>query len=175
MGVKAFVIVFGVLSYVDSDKIFDFDLKKCHFRFNERLNQAVFPFGVYPRDIPVEFTYSVFAFIASIISFAVVKIQVKFSHCFYVYTSIDIEDTKDELNDANPEPSNTKLRMRKILRAMMYINFIAPVFVCMLFINPLAKKYIVPQYLSNELYIFQKLFFIFLACIFRAFTFREEV
>lgn len=67
MGVKAFIIVFGVLSYIDSDKIFDFDLKKCHFRFNERLNQALFPFGVYPKDIPVEFTFFVFGMVAAFI------------------------------------------------------------------------------------------------------------
>lgn len=154
MGVKAFVIVFGTLNYIDSASVFDFDLKKSHFRLNERLNQALFPFGVYSRDIPVEFTYSVFAFVGAIISFAVVKIHVKFSHCFYVYTSIDTDDleTQNEVNGNSPVVSNTKLRMRKILRGMMYINFISPLFVCMLFINPLAKNLIVPNYLSNELF-----------------------
>lgn len=177
MGVKAFVLVYGVLSYVDSDQIFDFDLKKCHFRFNERLNQALFPFGVYPRDIPVEFTYSVFATIAAIISFSVVKIHVKFSHCFYTYTSIDIEDleTQNEVNGNSPDVSKTKLKLRKILRMMMYINFIAPLFVVMLFIDPLGRKYIVPEYLSEEVYSGQRMFLIFIVCLFRAFTFREEM
>ena len=58
---------------------------------------------------------------------------------------------------------------------MMYINFIAPLFVVMLFIDPLGRKYIVPEYLSEEVYSGQRMFLIFIVCLFRAFTFREEM
>lgn len=132
---------------------------------------------MYPRDIPVEFTYAVFATVAAIISFAVVKIHVKFSHCFHVYTSIDIEDleTQNEVNGNSPDRSSTKMKLRKILRGMMYLNFITPLFVIIMFIDPLARKYIVPNFLSEEVFAAQRLFLVFIACLIRAFTFREEL
>lgn len=179
MGVKAFVIVYGILSYVDSDKIFDFDLKKCHFRFNERLNQALFPFGVQSRDIPLEFTYFVFGMIAALIQFAVVKIHVRFSHCFYIYTNLDLEDL-DSQNDINgnsqsKENADVKIKMRKILKTMMFVNFLSPLLIMILFLNPFAYNYLVPAHISREAFLSQKIFFVALFCIIRMTTFREEL
>jgi hypothetical protein len=58
---------------------------------NERLNLAMLPFGVKPQEMPVDFTIGVFGLLASIISFAVAKIQIKFGYFFYVSTAMVAE------------------------------------------------------------------------------------
>ena len=81
---------------------FDYDLAKEHKEFNDRLNQALSPFLVHSKEIPVEFTYFVFAFLASILSFSVVRMHVKFAYYFFFFTSQDeksVEPTGDEMHD----------------------------------------------------------------------------
>jgi len=60
------------------------------------------------------------------------------------------------------------------LKGMMFFNFLAPLLIMVLFINPLAYNYIVPNYLSRENFISQKIFFVFIVCLMRMTTFREE-
>jgi hypothetical protein len=86
MAVKAFIVVQAAFQY--GLQVLDFDIRKCHYRLNERINQAFLPFGVKPRDIPIDFTISIFAMLAAIISFSVAKIQIRFGYFFYVRSSV---------------------------------------------------------------------------------------
>ena len=108
---------------------------------------------------------------AAIISFSCAKIQIRFGYFFYVNTSNEIEEHDEEEEN---EISRARKRMKKILNVMIYANFLSPVIVLMMFINPLSKDILVPDYLSSEMFVFQKIFFVLAACFIRAFTFREE-
>lgn len=87
MACKAFFIIFLTFRSVNTKLLFDFDLNVLHQDFNNHLNQALAPFRIGGRDIPVDFSVFVFALIGSLISFAIVRIQVKFAYYYYCYTA----------------------------------------------------------------------------------------
>ena len=93
MAIKAFIITQAAFQY--GAPIFDFDIEKCHFQLIERLNTALLPFGIKPKDVPVDFSICVFALIAAIIEFSIAKIQIKFGYFFYVQSSLP-ELTEEE-------------------------------------------------------------------------------
>lgn len=62
----------------------------------ERLNAAFKPFGLQSRDLPAEFSFFVFSLIASIISFSLVKIQLRFAYYFFNFTSSNSVDDEDD-------------------------------------------------------------------------------
>ena len=57
----------------------------------------------------------------------------------------------------------------------MILHFLAPIFILMLFINPILKDVMVPDLLSSESYNIIKRAVVLIACIIRALTFRNEV
>lgn len=91
MACKAFTIIFLTFRSVNTKLLFDFDLRELHQDLNEHLNQALAPFRIGAKDIPYEFSLFVFGLIGSLISFATVRIQVKFAYYYYCYTSQDEE------------------------------------------------------------------------------------
>jgi hypothetical protein len=64
--------------------------------------------------------------------------------------------------------------MKKILKNIVYVNFLSPMLVLIMFINPLSKDLVVPDYISSGMFDFQKFFVVIIAIGVRAFTFREE-
>lgn len=175
MGMKGFVLVFAGLRVADSKVFFDYDLRKEHKELNDRLNQALAPFLVQAKEVPPEFTYFVFALMASILSFSVVRMHVKFAYYFFFFTSQEekqVESTGDEVHDKIVKFSN---RMDNLIKAFLYLNFILPMLVFVLFVNPLARQMLVPTYLSSQSFMMFRLTFILIACFSRGLTFREEL
>ena len=82
------------------------------------------------------------------------------------------QDQEDE-NDENMALRTSK-RMDKIVKSFVYVNFLAPVVIVLIFINPLSKDLLVPEYFSAQTYTIQKIFVVILCLIFRTLTFREE-
>lgn len=105
---------------------------------------------------------------AAIIEFSIAKLQIRFGYYFYVSSSIPEEEESENV------VKRTSFRMKKIVKSFVYINFLAPVIIIMLFINPLSKDILVPDYISPATFTLQKIFTVLMSIIFRAFTFRDE-
>lgn len=74
MAFKAFLIVFIGFRNFESQDMFDFNLRALHMQLIARLNEALMPFGVLPREVTYDFTLYVFGFVAAIISFSIVRV-----------------------------------------------------------------------------------------------------
>lgn len=94
MAVKAFIITQAIFQF--GEPLFDFDIAKCHYKLIERLNTALMPFGFQPKEIQIDFTINVFALLAAIIEFSIVKLQIKFGYYFYVKSSMPDQDQEDD-------------------------------------------------------------------------------
>ena len=142
MALKAFIIIWIVLINVNSKEILDIDLEKSHNDLNERFNEALAPFGIGNKGqklvIPFEVTVGLLSLLGSIISFCIVNEQVKFAHFFYEFTeNEDLLDTKVSEED-DVKTRNSK-RMQSILSAFVYTNFLTPIFLILLYLNPIIK------------------------------------
>lgn len=145
MFVKAFIIIFLTLMALNTNLLFDLDLSVLHQEFNDHLNQALAPFRIGAREIPVEFSYFVFALIGSLISFVVVRIHIKFAYYFYCYTAQDEESgniNKEGMDDAQQIVAErfedqTK-KMRKMYNILLHVNFLSPVLAIIVMVNPLS-------------------------------------
>ena len=81
------------------------------------------------------------------LSFAIVRVQVRFAYFLYVFTtSRDFDDTVER--DDEPEVAATK-RLNRIVKCLLYANFLLPLVVVTLFLNPLSKSLLVPNVLSD--------------------------
>ena len=165
MALKAFLIVFLTLQYSNTSFFFDYDVNQCHKDLNTRLNQALSPFGIISKEIPYEYTYSIFALIASIISFCVVRIHIKFAYFFYIVYSD--EGTEEEGSYAS--------KYNRVLRGMLLLSFLFPLIIVLVFINPLTKSLFVPNILTDSQFTIAKWLIVLVSCIARALTFRQEL
>jgi hypothetical protein len=147
MAVKGFVFTYCTFNYLDSRFLFDYDLAEVHKEFNERLNQALAPFGVQPRAMPFDATVFVFAICAALLSFVMVRISIKFAYFLYVFTSSKEYDDVEEREDTQAE--RTSKRINRIVKLLLYANFLFPLFVILIYINPLIKALLVPDTLSD--------------------------
>ena len=59
-----------------------------------------------------------------------------------------------------------------MVKMLLIGNFVAPVLVIVVFINPLAKDFIVPNYLSEGIFLVIKIVVVLLVLILRASTLR---
>lgn len=57
----------------------------------------------------------------------------------------------------------------------MYINFLMPILIILLFIKPLVESYIVPEYMDVGTWRIFRVAFIVIAICFRMMTFRDEL
>lgn len=85
MGLKAFFAVFVMLRYFHSNTLFDSDIEKAHEKSLERVNQVMELFGG-KLNLPIEFTYSLLASLAALISFATVRLNIRFAYYLYMVT-----------------------------------------------------------------------------------------
>lgn len=58
---------------------------------------------------------------------------------------------------------------------MMVINFIYPLLMVLLLINPIVKPLLVPDFISHKTYTILKVAISFGGCMFRCLTFRKEL
>mgnify|MGYP006950288231 CR=1 FL=1 len=84
-GVKSFVSTWLLLCYTSVPQHVGLPIDQAHEDLNTRLNE-VFELFNYRRNVPVEFTYALFAVIAAVISFSIVKVNINFGYYFFVMT-----------------------------------------------------------------------------------------
>ena len=124
--------------------------------------------------MPVDYTYFVFGLFAALLSFVVVRVQIKFAHFFYVVTNqhqkykTDAEEGDDQLEQVNK-------KMNKILKGFLYVNFLFPLVIVLLYINPLTKSLLVPNLISDQTFIIIRVIVVLIACAVRCLSFREEL
>ena len=167
MGMKSFSLVFILFKSVDSSVLFDYKIESLHSSLIDRINQALAPFGVYPKtQVPLEYTMFIFALLAGIISFVVVRIQIKFAYYLFYFTSVELEQTGI---------AAVSKRVLNIKKWMLYTNFLLPLVIVLLFVNPLCKDSVVPAVLPDAVFDGIRLFIVSIACVSRALTFRDEL
>ena len=173
MALKALVVTWALFTFFDSSSIFEYSLDAVHSEFNERLNQALAPFGAPPKKMPFEATIFIFGSCAAILSFAIVRVQIRFAYFLYVFTTKkEFDDTVER--DDTPEQVSAK-RLNRIVKGLLYLNFLFPLIIVTLFLNPLSKSLLVPNVLSEGGYLILKCCFVILAGVARTVTFRREL
>ena len=174
MALKAFILTYSVFKQFGSQSIFDYDLVKIHNIFNNRLNEAFGPFSIPPKQLPVDYTYFVFGLFAALLSFVVVRVQIKFAHFFYVVTN-QHQKYKTDAEDGDNQLEQVNKKMNKILKGFLYVNFLFPLVIVLLYINPLTKSLLVPNLISDQTFIIIRVIVVLIACAVRCLSFREEL
>lgn len=173
MALKALVVTWALFSFFDSRSLFEYHLDAVHAEFNERLNQALAPFGAPPKTMPFEATIFVFGACAAVLSFAIVRVQIRFAYFLYVFTtSKDYDDTVER--DDGPQEIAAK-RLNRIVKGLLYANFLLPLLLVTLFLNPLSKSLLVPNMLSDGGFQVLKSSLVIVASVARTVTFRREL
>lgn len=173
MALKALIFTWALFTFFDSRAFFEYHLDGVHAEFNERLNQALAPFGAPPKVMPFEATLFVFGTCAALLSFSIVRVQIRFAYFLYVFTtSKDYDDTVER--DDTPEVISTK-KLNGIVKCLLYINFLLPLLVLTLFVNPLSKSLLVPNVVSDGGFQVLKSSVVVIAGVARTLTFRREL
>jgi len=89
LAIKAFFVVFIGLHYYKFNTFFDVDLERAHEQVVARVNVVLALFKGNLK-LPAEFTYSILASCAAILSFSLVRISIKFAYYFYVVSKNQI-------------------------------------------------------------------------------------
>jgi len=58
---------------------------------------------------------------------------------------------------------------------MLYVNFLTPLLISILYINPLLETYIVPEYMSESVFRVIRVAIVVMSICLRMLTFREEL
>ena len=74
LAIKAFMMTMMILMSLGSDTFFDFNLLDIHLELVDRWQQALIPLGFEKFDLPIEFTFGIFAMIAATMQYIVVRI-----------------------------------------------------------------------------------------------------
>jgi hypothetical protein len=173
MALKALVVTGALFSWLDSRSLFEYHLEGVHGEFNDRLNQALAPFGAPPKKMPFAATIFVFGACAAVLSFAIVRVQIRFAYFLYVFTtSKDFDDTVER--DDTPEEMAAK-RLNRIVKGLLYTNFLLPLLVVTLFLTPLSKSLLVPSVLGEGSFQILKNSVVLVAGLARTLTFRREL
>mmetsp|Transcript_12366 Transcript_12366/g.12159 ORF Transcript_12366/g.12159 Transcript_12366/m.12159 type:complete len:124 (+) Transcript_12366:641-1012(+) len=118
-------------------------------------------------ELPHQYTYFLLALMASGISFCIVQLNVTFAYYMFTLTRPTMTIRMSET------PENYKLY--KKLLYIMYGNILLPVLVCLSFISPLSKQLLVPEYLSEDIFIVSRIMLVMATLMFRMLSFREEL
>lgn len=92
--------------------------------------------------IPVETTYALFALIASLISFSIVKINISFSYYFFVMTRA--------LSQSDEQTQSEQQSLSKV-KTMIYLTLMCPLLITFLFVDDLAYN-MLKDYISEPLW-----------------------
>lgn len=118
-------------------------------------------------DLPYEFTYSLLASFAGVLTFCTVRLDIRFSYYFYMIT-------KNSQAVLAQKGGEEKQRLKMLLN-MIYINFLTPLLVTILYIQPLFEAHVVPEYLSESTFRVIRVAVVVVAICLRLLTFREEL
>lgn len=141
-------------------------MEKAHDKTLERVNQTLELFGG-RLDLPYDFSYSVLATFAGLISFTTVRLNIRFSYYFFMLTKNRQAVVATKKGD--------ELRRYKILLYSMFINLLSPVIVTLFYVQPLLEAFIVPDYLAESTWRVLRVGIVVLAICTRILTFREEL
>jgi Predicted transmembrane protein 161AB len=83
--IKTFFVSFVCLNTLGSKTFFDFDIEKAHDESLARVNLFLSLMGG-KVSLPYEFTYALFSVCASLMTFATVRLNIRFAYYFYVLT-----------------------------------------------------------------------------------------
>ncbi len=118
-------------------------------------------------NLPYEFTYTLLASLSAVLTFATVKLNVRFSYYFYTIT-------KNSSALLASKQGEERKRMRTLIISL-YINFLFPIVVVLFYIQPLLQAQIVPDYLSNSIFRIIRITFVVFAICLRIMTYRQEL
>lgn len=119
--------------------------------------------------LPYDFTYGILGFFAAIITFATVRLNIRFSYYFFVLLK-----NSDNLFKSKGINTPDNKRYRNHLK-LMYLNLLLPIGVAIFFINPLIESLVVPDYLDVSVWSLLRIVLVFFTISLRLFTFREEL
>lgn len=88
--------------------------------------------------ITPEFTYSLIALLAGITTFVMTKVNVNFAFYFFVINRA--ANGSSEAQEINPKGHSFKLNS---LIKLLYLTFLAPVFITLMFVHELSGKILV--------------------------------
>lgn len=128
LGCKAFITVFCVLKYLKSTSFLDYNIEKAHDATLERVNQTMELFGG-RLNLPYDFTYTLLASLASVVTFCTVKLNIRFAYYFYTIT-------KNSSAVLASKQGEEKQRLKSLITAL-YINFLTPILVTIFYVSPL--------------------------------------
>ena len=158
--IKASVVTFVALKTLGSPALFDFDLEKAHAASLARLNDVFRLLGG-QLALPVDFTYVQVALFAAVLTFATVRLHIRFAYYFFVLSK-------------NRAAAESSPRYKSHMR-LMYANILAPIVVLCLYLKPLVEDLLVPDILPLEVWRGIRLAVAAGAIGLRMVTFREEV
>ena len=169
---KSFILVWCVLVYSEGvvEQFFGMDIEGHHNMFVKRLNQ-VLALGGNKVNIMVEFTYMIYALAAAILGFLLVKPSI--SYAFYFFFMSRTADSASNYLETQSE--GKRFTFGQLIK-LNYVNFLAPIFVSLLFMNELTGS-IFTQTLGLSEYSWQIIRLMIVLCVIalRFLTFREEL
>jgi hypothetical protein len=166
--IKAATASYVALKTLGSKVLFDFDIDQAHTATVERVNLVVGLIGG-QLSLPVDFTYGVLSLLAALITFATVRLNIRFAYYFFVLT----KNSATLLASRSADTPDQK-RYRKHLQ-LMYFNLLTPLLVSVLYLTPLVETLLVPDLVSENAYRLFRIAFVIGTISLRLLTFREEV
>ena len=133
---KTFVLVWAMLSYTDgaAAKFLGLDIEKNHMEMNKRLNQIV-ALGGNEVTIAPEFSFTFYAGFAAMLSFTLVKQNINFAFYFFVFNRSYQNRGPSAYLESKEEGKAFKFSN---LMRLLYLNFLAPVIIVILFSHELS-------------------------------------
>lgn len=166
--IKSAVASFVALKSFGSTAFFDFNIEKAHDESLVRVNSVMSLLGG-KLNLPHDFTYGVLSLGAAVLTFATVRINIRFAYYFYVLTK-NSATLLASRSDNTPE----QVRYRRHLY-LMYLNMLAPLLIAVFYLTPLVETLIVPDLLSESVWRLGRMVFVVGTVCLRLVTFREEV
>eukprot|EP00347_Sterkiella_histriomuscorum_P023126 403335847 len=166
VAIKTFFVVLGLLKFNGSQAFFDSNIEKAHDKSLERVNQTLELLGG-RLDLPHEFSYSLLAAFAALISFCTVRLSIRFSYYFFMLTK--------NRQIVMATKKGDELRRYKVLLYSMFVNLLSPLIVTLFYVKPLLEAFIVPEYLEESTWRVLRVGVVVTAICMRILTYREEL
>ena len=134
--IKSFFVVWAMLTYTDgaAAKFLGLDLEQNHQEMVKRLNQIVALVGSEITIAP-EFTFTFYAGFAAMLSFLLVKQNINFAFYFFVFNRS--YSSRGPTAYLETKEDDKAFKFRNLMR-LLYLNFLAPVIVVILFSHELS-------------------------------------
>lgn len=146
---KSFIIVWCALVYSDGavEQFLGLDIAGHHTMLVRKVNQ-IFALGGNKINLAPEFTYSLFGLSAAALSFLVVKQNVNFAFYFFVTTRTASKESSSAYLETKSEGKRFTFKQ---LVQMLYVNFLAPLFVTFLYLHEVSGSVVMSVLGISEL------------------------